>query len=505
MEQHPSVAPAAVPTRVVVFTIGALLALRLCFDVFAAPLPDEAYYWLWGQHLALSYYDHPPLNAWLQRIAAAMFGWNIFSLRIVTWLTTAGMAIVIWQRTRQLGPEYVSGTTALFFATPIVFIFSTLAFPDHLVIFLVLLSAHWFARYVESGNGPDQRTAWLYGAAIALGFAGLAKYNAFLVGLGVAAAVLATPELRRLLRDPNIYGAAAVAILMQWPVFYWNATNGMPSFRYNLADRLSWLGIDGLSNVALLALALTATVGPMLLTPLYRFLGAAWRRDATDALWTPLGFWVYGLTTAVFTGLCFFSFVQYYWTIGAYPIFLTIALAFFRSRRAVASHLIYGLVCATLFTANYTIVPLSALAGRTDAESALMFGWDEIARRVVAASARTNAGLVAASDYRMAAQLAFAIRDPAVQAISARQDQFDFWLQDGGGRQGAVAIILTDDRYPLNDDVNARFASIELIETFTIERFGLRLKQYRLYRGSSFISKGRTPLAAPQASAIAFP
>jgi hypothetical protein len=30
------------------------------------PIGDEAYYWLWGQHMALSYFDHPPL-----RLAAA--------------------------------------------------------------------------------------------------------------------------------------------------------------------------------------------------------------------------------------------------------------------------------------------------------------------------------------------------------------------------------------------------------------------------------------------------
>ena len=26
--------------------------------------PDEAYYWLWSKHLALSYYDHPGMVAY---------------------------------------------------------------------------------------------------------------------------------------------------------------------------------------------------------------------------------------------------------------------------------------------------------------------------------------------------------------------------------------------------------------------------------------------------------
>ena len=29
---------------------------------------DEAYYWMWGQHLSWSYFDHPPLDGWLQAL-----------------------------------------------------------------------------------------------------------------------------------------------------------------------------------------------------------------------------------------------------------------------------------------------------------------------------------------------------------------------------------------------------------------------------------------------------
>src|SRR5215213_10135897 len=33
---------------------------------------DEAYYWLWSQHLQLSYYDHPPLVAWAIRLSTSL-------------------------------------------------------------------------------------------------------------------------------------------------------------------------------------------------------------------------------------------------------------------------------------------------------------------------------------------------------------------------------------------------------------------------------------------------
>ena len=59
-----------------------LLALKLVLMAASGPFMDEAYYWLWGQHPALSYYDHPPLSAWLQALSAQLFGWSILSLRL---------------------------------------------------------------------------------------------------------------------------------------------------------------------------------------------------------------------------------------------------------------------------------------------------------------------------------------------------------------------------------------------------------------------------------------
>ena len=49
----------------------AFLALKLVLLVAARPFMDETYYWLWGQHLALSYFDHPPLVGWTQALAPA--------------------------------------------------------------------------------------------------------------------------------------------------------------------------------------------------------------------------------------------------------------------------------------------------------------------------------------------------------------------------------------------------------------------------------------------------
>src|SRR5215211_6582247 len=82
-----------------------LLGLKLWFDLAVSPMGDEAYYWMWGQHLSWSYFDHPPLDGWLQGLVAAIFGWSNLSVRLLTWLTLGGTLWILWLWSGRLAPE----------------------------------------------------------------------------------------------------------------------------------------------------------------------------------------------------------------------------------------------------------------------------------------------------------------------------------------------------------------------------------------------------------------
>ena len=60
-----------------------ILLARGVYWLTAFPNPDEAYYWLWGQHLDWSYYDHPPFHAWVQGVFSRL-GHSPFVLRLPT-------------------------------------------------------------------------------------------------------------------------------------------------------------------------------------------------------------------------------------------------------------------------------------------------------------------------------------------------------------------------------------------------------------------------------------
>ncbi|MEX0859996.1 MAG: hypothetical protein WD017_03575, partial [Cucumibacter sp.] len=73
--------PPAVPILVLQVVAGFFIALKFGLMFAVAPVGDEAYYFLWGQHPDWSYFDHPPLNAWILGATSRLFGWTRFGLR----------------------------------------------------------------------------------------------------------------------------------------------------------------------------------------------------------------------------------------------------------------------------------------------------------------------------------------------------------------------------------------------------------------------------------------
>ncbi|MBU1304464.1 MAG: glycosyltransferase family 39 protein [Alphaproteobacteria bacterium] len=91
-----------------------LLALRLAVGLFAEPMGDEAYYWVWGQHPGWSYYDHPPLQAWVQGVTTALLGQSLFALRLPSLLALGGTLYVLYLFARRV---FGTGWQSWFLAT----------------------------------------------------------------------------------------------------------------------------------------------------------------------------------------------------------------------------------------------------------------------------------------------------------------------------------------------------------------------------------------------------
>ena len=105
-----------IPARISLLGVGALILLR---GVMAGLLPlsaDEAYYWLWSKHLALGYYDHPPMIAWLIRAGTSLFGDTPLGVRFAGVVLSLPASWFVWRGAAAiLKDEERAALAALFF------------------------------------------------------------------------------------------------------------------------------------------------------------------------------------------------------------------------------------------------------------------------------------------------------------------------------------------------------------------------------------------------------
>ncbi|RYE88635.1 MAG: phospholipid carrier-dependent glycosyltransferase, partial [Hyphomicrobiales bacterium] len=468
--------------------VGLFLLFRLVMHVFGAPLGDETYYWYWGQHPDLSYFDHPPLHAWLLGVVS-IFGWWPISIRILTWLTLGGTFWLFWLFARRLAPEAPEErfwmTAAIYLASPLFFAMTLVSYHDHLLIFLCLAAAWCFLTFADGyeRGAPDWR--WLYGGAVVLGLAVLTKYNGVLFGLGVGLFFLCRRQLRPLLKSPHLWLAALLAIAMQIPVFIWNLSHGFSSYEFHLSTR--WGGSHEPNWTAPLTfLVITAvSIGPFLIWPLLKLIG----RPTLDfeARAKTLAIAVLGISTLSLALISVFLGAFFYWNIVAYIAVIPLLAPHIGRGSQLWLHLTLGLLLAAVIVFNFAIAPVSPLLGGRDGGSAVNFGWDVVPARVEARLAEHPGARLAGTRYSIATQLGFALKRPDVVALSVERDQFDYWSS-----AGAVAeqdfIILADDNDTPEETVwlAEKFERVTELETIPIARFGVPVFNFRILLAEGF-------------------
>ncbi|MEO8757646.1 MAG: glycosyltransferase family 39 protein [Devosia sp.] len=455
-----------------------LLAIKLVLLIVAHPFMDETYYFMWGHHPQLSYFDHPSMIGWTQGVAGALFGWNIVGLRIVVLLTLLGDLALLYLMARRIDADdwrwsfWTSAT--LFLATPILFGLSSVAFPDHLLVFFALATIY----AVERLRNDIGRPRWLYLAALAIGCATLSKYTGALLGVAAVIYAVATPSLRPLFRSPHLYFAGLLVLALQAPVLIWNVQHEFASFGFITGGRAGLRGALNFDGVTGFLLGALAVLSPFLIVPIVRLLLG--RSDGRG--YARILFW---LSTLGFLGASLFTNILIHWNVLAYVAVLPFLAVFFRSRLLLVAQVTYGALAIGVAAVNYAVIPITALTSHPDQTSSWSYGWDEIATAVSDLRQAHPVGFVAATDYALASPLGFALQDADVTSLSPRRDAYDDWF-DGAAHAGQDALIIADQWRPLDAGLQARFGTIETLQSLDIIRYGRKLDSYTIYLGRGF-------------------
>lgn len=209
---------------------------------------DEAYYWIYSNHLDWGYFDHPPFVGVV--------------IKLFSFLPHSELAIRIGFIVLQFASLFLLMslssnlwiTTLLFFSFPLASFTGLLALPDIPLLFMTACYCFQLKKYLEKDTALNSS---VLGLMIALLF--YAKYHGVLL---VFFTIIAIPNL--LLRR-SFYLVALIALICFMPHMWWQYQHDFSTLRYHFIERpsASFSLKRSLEYVGLQTVLAGALVGPV--------------------------------------------------------------------------------------------------------------------------------------------------------------------------------------------------------------------------------------------------
>ncbi len=450
------------------------------------PNHDTLYYWDWSRHLALSYYDGPPLVAYIIHSYVWLFGNSELALNFLAIFSNFTIAASIFLLAKTLYNLNVACFSALIWLlSPIVFIqyANSFTYDTPLTLFWVL-TLYFFYQ----GKKTD-RCIYLYLAGTSAGLMMLSKYTGVLLFLALIILCIMVKSYRNLLKNPHLYLSGLFSLLLFSPVLYWNLSNGFSSFRFqfnhgfnhiiNFTGPLKYFGLLLICYNVILILFIYCTAKNKIL----------FFNEKSVILFYP------AIVTLIFFLAVSFSLVKYNWQQTFYPeVVILIAYAATQwdmlMRIAKYTLIFYAVVIVVIiggelvnnkFIFSKNIVDTGSTTKKTILElNTLLSTKDPLFVR----------------NFRLGASLVYFLQNhPFVYSVESRANQYNYWSKTITKeiKNGQVQRAFYVNTHPLAGEMSKLFADCKEIYKTSKQKFDSN--QLYLYQCESPVTSQQEGLA----------
>ncbi len=434
-----------------------------------------------AHHLAWGYLSVPPATSWISYLIF-LLGNSEFWVKWFPALFGSGIIVVVWRLVGVLKgglfAQILAATGILF---SVLLRINTLYQPNSLDFLMWTLLFYTLVQYAAT-----EKSAWLYGAALAFALGFLNKYNIVFAAAGLVPALLLTSQ-RRIFARKELYLAGALALALIAPNLFWQYQNGFPVIHHmqelaqnqlvneTAGDFLKEQFLFFLGSLFVLAAAMVSFFRYAPFRP-YRFL-----------------FWAFWITLALFV----FLKAKGYYSIGLYPTLLAFGAVYLEYllcegwKKKVLRPVAAALPAVIFLPFFWIIFPnlspeeihrqsdryreLGLLRWEDGQEHYLpqdfadMLGWKELAQKVDQALAtipEPQHTLLFCDNYGQAGACNFYSKNKTVRAVSFNADYINWIDLDRDIRHVVLVKEANDDdpdrteESPLFDSV-VRYDSIE--------------------------------------------
>jgi len=417
--------------------------LRLAILPFMGLMPQDAYYYFYGQHLDWSYFDHPGMIGYLLRFATDLFGSTVTVVKMTDFTVSSLSIWVFYSLSKNFLSPAKHWVAMLLASSSILWSMLSLnSTPDVPLVLFWSLSL-WS---LEKALFKSKSIHWLL-AGLWMGLAFNSKYTAVLLPFGLMLFLLLSPTQRKKLLQAGPWLSLIVCCAVAYPVYYWNAQNDFVSFAFQSTGRSNSVSDFGFKPKLLGGFIATqmALVFPAAFLTLvilcYKYIKRiiiSWKLPSDKTLFLGAFF----LPTFLgFLLLSPFYWIKINWLVPSY-ISGFILLAYFFKRKWIRSQIIISIVIHLLILVELTtyIVPI-----RSDDT---WWGWEALSEEV--SELRTNYPdhfFFSTDNYKTAAVLRFYQDAPtySTNVIGENGLQFGILDPDLSFLEGQNAILIDSD------------------------------------------------------------
>ena len=196
--------------------------LNIIQGYFTELFHDEAYYWMYGQHIDWGYWEHAPMIGLMTWLGSSIFSGEI-GVRFFSILMSTG---TIWLLLKMVNPKNLWLFWAMIGSMVLVHVGGFFSAPDSPLIFFTALFLFQYRRFIA--NPSIKETLLLAVIAALLMYS---KYHGGLVIFFTAISNL------RLFKMKQFWGVVILSTLLYLPHFWWLVDNQFETFQYHLLKR----------------------------------------------------------------------------------------------------------------------------------------------------------------------------------------------------------------------------------------------------------------------------
>ncbi|OGK11701.1 MAG: hypothetical protein A2W80_01080 [Candidatus Riflebacteria bacterium GWC2_50_8] len=459
----------------------ALFVFRLVLSHYLDLTPDETYYWELSRQPDFSYYDHPPMVAWLLALIRLIPGETQLHIRI---LTIAGTAFAGWVLFA-IGRDCLNNPRAGFWAvvmlnfTPAGMALGFITTPDTPLAIFWSLGIYAFLRALN-----DERDRWWIVTGIALGCGALSKYNMILFVPGVAVAILTFKRYRHLVKTRRYWLMVLLAALGTLPIIYWNIQHDWISFKFQLDQRLAGNSRTLLQNLSEFVGGQLGTIG-ITLWPVLWFaaLTNAWssfKRNDEKRFFLA---WLTVPALFFFTRTGMTAKVEANWPQIAYLSSMLLA-AEWMCEKGKGMRRIYLSIGPSALLAVIAVIQVATLALPLPPKADIslrLHGWRQMGELIKKADAKTGNKLMFVGQGATLTTLTgyYGELPSARIAEIVSTGNFKVWLKDRVLEPGSDIIYVDDNNSSVAMNVAGKFSS-HTSESFDIIEAGKKIRTINL-------------------------